>query len=371
MKAVAILSMLHEPPGRNSATRQFLDRAVLAWTLLRLQQCTRLNGCQVLCWQDQLPPVQTLTAEVFSAGQRVSLPALQAITAARRWSDGWRGGPLSSSEFDLGFSAGHVHAAAERSGADAVVLVNPAAGLVDPVLIDRLVDHAIARPAVEYAFLPIAPGFCAMLLRRGLLERLARGQAFPGRLLTYHPDAPMRDPLAGEACVDVPVWLARTTRRFTLDSQVQVDQLTPACQRFDGTLDVPDAQTMVSRLGAAPPGRIPQDLTVELIPRRVTRPIFLPADFAQVSRPRAAVDDLAGVFAQLAARDDARLTLGGAGDPLLHDDLPEILAKARAAGIAAIHLETDLLPENPSRIDQLAESGIDIISVHVPAVTAA
>jgi uncharacterized Fe-S cluster-containing radical SAM superfamily enzyme len=65
--------------------------------------------------------------------------------------------------------------------------------------------------------------------------------------------------------------------------------------------------------------------------------------------------------------DDIRLTLAGVGDPLLHPQLIEIIAAAKAAGIRAIHVETDLLPEDADVIDALAASDIDIVSFHLPA----
>ena len=44
------------------------------------------------------------------------------------------------------------------------------------------------------------------------------------------------------------------------------------------------------------------------------------------------------------------------------------VAATREAGIRAVHLETDLLGES-SRIEQLADSEIDVVSVHLPAMT--
>ena len=54
------------------------------------------------------------------------------------------------------------------------------------------------------------------------------------------------------------------------------------------------------------------------------------------------------ILSQIAVADDVRLTLTGIGDPLLHDDIFEIIDFAKSAGIRAIHVETDLLPRNPA-----------------------
>ena len=82
-----------------------------------------------------------------------------------------------------------------------------------------------------------------------------------------------------------------------------------------------------------------------------------------IEQARQRIDDLAGV-------DDLRLTLGGVGDPLLHDQCLEVIAHARERGVRAIHVETDLLDIPADRIAALVSSGVDIISLHLPAMTA-
>ena len=55
MKApIAILSLLHQQPGREgSPSRQFHGEPVLAWALKRLSHATRVGASVVLCWDDQ------------------------------------------------------------------------------------------------------------------------------------------------------------------------------------------------------------------------------------------------------------------------------------------------------------------------------
>src|SRR2546423_13852936 len=59
----AILSMLHEPAERNSATRRFRHDPVLAWTLDRLAQSKRLGTMAILCWDDQIDAVHGIAEE--------------------------------------------------------------------------------------------------------------------------------------------------------------------------------------------------------------------------------------------------------------------------------------------------------------------
>jgi hypothetical protein len=371
VKSVALISTLHEPApvqGRSadSTTRRFFDRPVLAWTLERLAHAKRLNGSVVVCWDDRAEPLRALGATVSPVGRRRPLPMVDGIAAARRWADGWRGGLLNSTEYDLGYHPPAALQAVEACGAEAVVLVNPAAVGVDPGLVDRLIALAADRPAVEFAFLPVAPGFGAMLLRRALVERMSRVSALPGRLLAYQPDAPTRDPLGDDGCVDVPLALARTPGSFKADSDHPARHLAACWQVVRDAFSVTPAERLLA-LAAAGPGVLPRDVTVELTARRATRPIFSASRLA-IARPDLSPALAARLFEQLADRDDVRVTLGGTGDPLAHPQWPVILAAAHDAGVRSIHVETDLLSAESVR---LCDAGVDVVSVHLPAMTPA
>jgi MoaA/NifB/PqqE/SkfB family radical SAM enzyme len=75
------------------------------------------------------------------------------------------------------------------------------------------------------------------------------------------------------------------------------------------------------------------------------------------------------LVSELAQLDDIRLTLAGVGDPLLCDGAIRVIDEASTAGIGAIHVETDLLVDGEV-IDRLASAPVDVVSVHLPAMTA-
>jgi spiro-SPASM protein len=75
------------------------------------------------------------------------------------------------------------------------------------------------------------------------------------------------------------------------------------------------------------------------------------------------------IFEEIAQIDDVRLTIAGIGDPLAHEQFFEIVEAARSAHVKAIHIETDLLPADPSATERLAECDIDVVSIHLPAMT--
>lgn len=370
----AILSMLHEGTGPNSATRLFRAEPVLRWTLKRLMRATRLDSIAILCWEDQMEPVARIAAEadafVLAKGPRVHLPEVEAVAAARRWSDGWRGGLLSTCDFDLGFYAPWVREIAQNVKSEAVVLVDPAAGLVDWALLDGLVIQAEANADVPITFVPAAPGLGGALLRRDLLEKLSVTKTHLGRLFHYLPDQVSREPLAGSWCAPVPTPVARTTQRFKLDSERQIARLSAATVSLNGTLISSGAEEIVRRAHAWDAlDPLPREVVLEINTTRATRPIFWPGSSTPIQRPDFDLQDAPRLFEELARLEDTRLTIAGVGDPLLHPGLLDLIELAKMEGLASIHVETDLMHDDAERIKGLASSPVDVVSVHLPGLT--
>jgi len=378
MEAVtAIVSLLHQPPAPTSATRMFRGRSVLAWTLRRLRLCSEAGQTAVLCWEDQLPDVRPVALEagahVLAKGPRTRLPLVEAIAAARRWADGWRGGLLAATCFDNGFYGPWMLEILQCMPAEAVLLVDPDAALVDGHLLSGLVAHARAHADTEYVFSPAAPGLSGMLLRAGLLRAFAEQGGYPGQLLNYHPDVLGRDPVSTDACAPVPRGVARTTQRFLLDSRRQIRRMEKATASLDGALADTGAEELVRRMHACAGDcdELPRDVVIQPCARRLSSPVFAAKHDAGRDRDSLDAGILQQVLAELAAEeDDLRLTLGGAGDPLLAEDAPRIIEAAAQTGVQAIHVETDLLNEDPAVIDRLADLPVDVVSVHIPATTA-
>ena len=369
-RAVAVITMLHETAETNSATRAFRGMPVLEWTLSRLSRSRELSGLVVVCWEDQARDVENAArrrnASVF-ARPRQSSPQLDAISAALRWSDGWRGGLLGTCHFDAGFDGKLVRGALADRAAKRVVFVEGAAGLVDPVLVDEMVRHTGERPEIDLHFTQAAPGLAPVVLSRVLLERLADAAAHPGRLLSYSPDTPGRDPITSDGCVPVPHPVARTLERFTLNAQRQIARLERATACLNGQLIQTNAEGLVGLLGDAPAAdEWPRELTIELTARRATRPVYSPATHLAIGRGDMPVETARRILDQIASVEDVRVTFAGVGDPLLHPQAREIVEYASAAGIRAIHVETDLIGAD---VAWLATSPLDVLSVHVPAVT--
>jgi len=371
---IAILSMLHEPAEQHSATRLFRARPVLNWTLRRLAGVQSLETVAVFCWDDQLAAVNAATqgeaVGVISKGERKPVAAIGPINAARRWADGWRGGLLGTCEFDLGFAPLWINELLHLHDAQAAVLIDPASGLLDAALVESLLEYASAQPAAELCFMQAAPGLTGTLLRRELVERLAIANVHPGRLLTYFPDQHGVDPIGKPGCAPVPTAVARSPHRFKLDSDRQIARADRATVHLNGHLISTEAEELViSMRGVEGADRLPREIVLELNTNRATRPTYWPGAHRSIQRPDLQLASATQLFKQLGLMDDIRLTLAGVGDPLLSPVCFKIIAAAKSAGISAINIETDLLPDSPDDLGRLAESGLDVVSVHFPAAT--
>jgi hypothetical protein len=367
----AVLSMIHEYDQRNSATRLFRGEPVLAWTLRRLERSARLAHMVVICWEDQLADVEPIAAghgaNVLVKGPRAALPSVEAVAAVRRWSDGWRGDLRGACDFDLGFHAPWVREAVENLDADAAILVDPAAGLVDPVIIDRLIVRAAEQPNVELVFSHTPPGLGGAVVRMPLLTRLATAELHPGHLL--HSSNEQVGIIACDGALPLPSAVTRAHGSFKLDSHRQIWRITNAMVELNGTLVKSEAEALVTRMSLETyPDPLPRDIVLELTTERSTRPMFLPHR-ANTSPRQMRVDTALRLFKECSMFDDVRLTLAGSGDPMLANNIGEVIEAAVDAGVHSIRIETDFLEVNAAAAATALAGCVDILAVHLPAAT--
>ena len=369
----AVCSMIHEGPSLNSASRLFRGEPVLAWTLRRLERSARLAHMVVICWEDQLEEVEPIAgghgANVLVKGPRDAIASVEAVAAVRRWSEGWRGDLRGACDFDLGFHAPWVREAVETINADGAVLIDPAAALVDAQIIDRLIERATGMTDAELCYSHTPPGLGGAVVKMPLLRRLATAELHPGHLLHSSPEQ-----LGGAGCdgaLPLPSSVSHAHSSFKLDSSRQIWRITNAMVALNGQLVRSDAEAIVARLGAETyPDPLPRDVILELTTDRATRPIYGPGRAATSSPRQIHTDTARRLFRECAAFDDVRLTLAGAGDPLLADNFFDVVEAALEVGVRSIRLESDFLEvDAPAAARQLA-GAVDILSVHLPACSA-
>lgn len=374
MRVAAILSMLHEPADANSATRLLRNAPVLQWTIDRLRKANGVAGIGILCWDDQLAATRMFadpgTVTVLPKGVRRAIPELDRITVARTWSDGWRGGLHSTCAFDAGFYAPWIVELADLLKADAVLLAPPSAAMVDPQIAGALIERATCNTSLGITFSAAAPGLGGAVVTRALLNTLVTHGSHPGRLLHYMPEQPMLDPVGGEGCVSVPASVSRTRESFLIDSDRRARRFTAAAHPLNGQLMTTGAEELARRLSAEPADDAPpRDVTIELNTTRSTTPIYLPVRDASDAGATLDLRAVFGLLNDLKHTDDIRLTIGGRGDPLDSPILFDVVAAARAAKVASIHVETDLATFDAKQIVQLASSEVDIVSLFLPALS--
>ena len=212
---------------------------VLAWTLDRLRRASGLvASTAVLCWEDQLPRRSQPIAEEQAgvrAGQGPAMPLadVEAVAAARRWADGWRGGLLRTCEFDRGLPRPLGRRDwPPKLAADAVVLVDPAAGWSIRRWSTRLIAHAEAHPRAPTLLLAGRAGAVRRAcFAAALLEQLAAGEVAPRAVAALPaPTSRAASRSAARPARRCPTPLARTTHRFTLDSQRQIERIARATE---------------------------------------------------------------------------------------------------------------------------------------------
>ncbi|MCH8271147.1 MAG: DUF115 domain-containing protein, partial [Planctomycetes bacterium] len=347
---------------------------VLRLTLGRLARCETISNVAILT--DEPETVRAIAGRVPDGLQvefvRTPRGALgdraRAVGAARRWSSAcWRGALGSLTCYDEVFDPKLFADAMERLDIDAAVVLGPDWAMIEPGLTDRVVRRHLESPEWhKIVFAHVAPGLAPCLIARSLVREMADeadgGGAFAtiGGLLGYVPIRPLPDPIVKPLCVRTDPVLRDLGLRCIAD--------TPDSRRLVQGVDLEPSgaiELAASIRDRAGDPAYPQQVTIELCTRRLTGGI---RERWQDTRQRAdaARAWMEPMLAELcAARPDAAVTLGGNGDPLLHDCWEEIVSIAQRAG-AAVHVRTDLICD-AATIERLLACGAGVVSVDLLA----
>lgn len=367
---LGVCSLLHETVGNvaawSSQTALLRGKPVVRHAVERLARVPGIGGVAVLCWDEQAQNLevilQDIGAHLIPHGPARRIPHLNAVSTAQTWADGWRGGLLQTIPQDRGFFAPTAAAVARAVGAEALFLVDSSFALLDEALCGWLIAHAADRPGHDLYFTAAAPGLAGLLISAARVGRLAEANGHPGSALHYQPESPCLDPIAADYCLHAPFQLTRTLHDFRVDDDRTLAVAEAVLTRdpritTTGLIEAFDAGADLTRI---------TDLTIELTTARRTKPIWLNA-----AEPDAFDLDSLGLLLEqaLAENRQLRITFGRLGDPLCHPDWRQALEIARRAGATSIHIETDLLCETAAIAGIAALT--DLVSVHLPAVTAA
>ena len=359
---------------------------VLERTLSRLTRVPQVEMI-VLVHPAGQQPLNVLTASRIAKPVRsFAIPASVPVDgfqpmriAGRKWAlHSWRGGLGSACVYDELLPAGPLVAAMQDCGATSALLAGGDWPLVDPAICEQVLERHLAQPqAMKMVFTQAPPGLAGVAVAREMLEHVAEKQTGFGPVLAYVPTKPQADPIGLDVCVPIPAPVRSCALRFIYDTQrsrALIDAIAGAASLEDAdasqTVAVASQELNADNGEHGRGGELPAQITLELTPQRMLRGQITPQHYVDFERPPMELDAARRLIAQIAACDDAVLTLGGLGDALLHPNWRDVVTAAHEVGVAGIAIETDLLVDEAALSDLLSLP-VDVVSVRVNADTAA
>lgn len=347
---------------------------VLRRTIRRLLAAERVASVHLVVEAAQAGRARSAVAglevavETHDAG---IVPWRDLIASGRKWSlDAWRGGIAGMTVFDEAINPWVLEALGRREGADGVVNVPAAAVLLDPALLDGLLEHfASVRDDVRMAFVQSAPGLAAPVYMPDLLGDLAKIAQPPGRTMAYRPGDPQRDMVMQPCFFSVDPAIMHATGRCLADAA-------SACRRITGLIDALgesglDAASVSRRLMARrfeEVADLPAEVEIELTTEDPLADSQLrPRGRAVGRRGPMSTGGFERLIEELARRDDIRVVLGGFGDPLMHPEWRRCVETCRRAGIFALAIRTPAVHLDDRAVAVLAENRVDVLNVLLDA----
>ncbi len=380
MKVIAAIEvdLTQAPLGTPSRLGEDLAGCgVLRRTLGRVGRCQRLASVHVVTSPEQRDDVARLTdgldvaLEVHAYGPP---PWQDRVRRGRKWSaDGWRGGIGGLCGFDESIHGGVLAALAQREGADAIAAIPAAAVLIDPALLDAMIDHFDGLGEdYRVVFCQAPPGLAALLARPIFLDELFHAGHPPGPALSYIPDNPQLDFTTKPCCYGLPNVVIETSGRFLADTRRGMELLGSILDAAnEDDLTAERICELVADRSTNHLDPLPRELEIELTTDdELTDTTLRPRGKRVASRGPVSVDLVRRWAEEMARYDDALVVLGGFGDPLLHPDLGEVLAACRQAGVFGLAVRTNGLAMQGDVIDLLIEHGVDVVNVTVDAHSA-
>ncbi len=379
MKCIATINVdLDRSPlgARSRLADDLAGEPVLRRTVRRVLAASRLAGVFVLAPEAQAERVRGLLA-----GLPVSLqvhdggppPYAALVRAGRLWGlDGWRGGIGGLCAFDEDILVAHSAALAVKTSADAVASIPAAAAVIDPMMIDAMVEHfETSAGPFRLAIVQAPPGLGLVVLDRALLEELAPSGQTPGLLLTYQPSRPAPDVTGKQPCYRPPAEVVEAQGRLLCDTQRSEARLRDLLAEGGEDWDTARICRWLAQRGMSHVAVLPEEIEIELTTDDPlsTGSLLHPRGEEVGRRGPISLDVIRMIAAAIADHDDIRIVLGGFGEPCCHPSFAEICRVLRESGAAAVAVRTSGALGDPVIENAMFETPIDVVEVTLDAAT--
>ena len=358
---------------------------VLQHTINRVARIDGLDGIVLLHPEGQSlaglyeAPAGSVKAQEEVMQQRADDGWLRSvIDSGRKWAlTAWRGGIGGMTIYDELMPAYPLLSAMRACEAESAVVVRGDWCCVDPALAsEQLGQHRSAPEAMKLIFTQAPPGLSPLIVHHSVLEDMVEHSATIANLICYNPKKPAIDPVGKDVNVQVPASVRDQYRRFIFDTPRAIDHLKAVADQLGDAFSEADAMAITDASRAVELEhpeyqleRLPQQINVELSPRRPVDGPIVPQHYLDLGRAEMSTEMVDSVLEQLPAGGDTSVLFGGLGDALLHDDWYDIIERATRSGLLGVGIETDLLAETET-ITRLSKLPIDVIAVRINADTA-
>lgn len=379
MKCVATINvdLEHSPLGtRSRLADDLLGEPVLRRTVQRVLRAPRIAQVFVLA-----PAAQAARVAELLTGLAISIvphdgnlpPHAALVRAGRAWGlDGWRGGIGGLCVFDEDINVPLAAAAAEKAAADAVASIPAAAAVIDPAMIDAMVDHfETSSGAFRLAIVQAPPGLGLVVFARALLEELAPSGQPPGVLLTYQPSHPGPDITGKPACYRPPAEVVEARGRLLCDTRRSLARVRDLLADGGNDWDACRVARWLADRESAHVDAVPEEIEIELTTDDPlsTGSLLHPRGEEVGRRGPISLDVIRMIAATIADHDDIRIVLGGFGEPCCHPSFAEICRVLRESGAAAVAVRTSGALGDPVIENAMFETPVDVVEVTLDAAT--
>ncbi|WP_428387832.1 radical SAM/SPASM domain-containing protein [Mucisphaera sp.] len=371
---------------RRSLADPLAGRSVLEHTVRRACSIETLKAVVLVHPADQ-DPLALLPGKLpkpvygFADEHNLCDPQTARLVSARKWAlDAWRGGLGFMTGFDELLPPGPLLRAAQQHQAESVLLIRADWPLFDTDYARELIEmHRVSPEQMKLTMTQAPPGLGPLVLARSVLADMTEHKGNFGQVLGYNPAAPAIDPIGREITLPIPAEVRDSKHRYIYDTPRAIQRLKQIAERLGDQLHTASAQRITETQRSidedhseSAPDLLPQQINLELTPRRTATGPIIPQAHVDFTRPDLDTDLARRIIDQLADQEgpaDISLLLGGLGDPLFHPDWQAIVQHAHDTGVFGVGIETDLLAEQQD-LEALLDLPIDLVIVRMNADTA-